>query len=302
MKKVVIVYHRVDFDGIFSCCTIIRKLGDMEYDLVGYDYSDKSLPNYTTWPEMYDTLYMADVSFPSDAMLFLKNRMNRFIYEDHHEVSINKSKEFGYDDLEGRREIGISAAEITWLDLFPEEEVPLIIQYVSAHDVWDKKRFNWINETYPVHLYLETTYDLSLSKTLKDFPELITYRKKKIRPFFRKGKFIKNYFDSKNRGFVRKYSFEVSVGGKYTAIAILNTDFTSSIFDSLGDKYKLFIVANRISSEKFKISLYGTECEELKDFSCGEFCKSLGGGGHRNAASCIVGRETFDSLIYDCKI
>src|SRR5574344_340352 len=164
MKKAVVVFHKVDYDGIFSCCEVVRWLEKsieyIDWDLVGYDYSDKELPDYKDWPNLYDTLIMVDVSFPPESMVFLKDKMREFIYEDHHAVNIDNSIEYGYDNLKGIRDINFSAAENTWKDLFGNE-VPMIIQYVSALDIWNKDRFDWNLETVPIQLALKVNYGVS---------------------------------------------------------------------------------------------------------------------------------------------
>ena len=304
MKKVLVVYHRADFDGIFSCCVVGKWLTEnhLEYEVLGYDYSDKEVPDVRNWPEKYRMLVMVDVSFPPAVMSRLKSEMEQFRYEDHHEVSIRLSQGYGYSDLLGRRDISVAAVENTWLDLFPGQPMPDIIKFVGASDTWNMDRYNWETETVPVDLSLEATYGISYQNIFSAFETLLGYSHEEIRKqFMIPGRLIKTYNDKKNASFCKRYSFEVLVDNKYKAIAILSPEFSSSILGSRYADYDLFIIANRVSSEFYKVSLYRKDEPGSCDISCGEYCYKFGGGGHKNAASCIVGLDVFTNLIINNK-
>ena len=306
MKKAIVLTHR-DYDGIFSGCIAEKWLREnneyQSWDLIQYDYSDKDIPDYTEWPEKYDTLIMTDVSLPSEvAMRFLKEKMNEFIWCDHHIGSLKKAEEFGYGGNKGIFNIDHAACENTWRYFFPDRDIPLIIRYIAAADIWDHVSFPWESETTTIQLAMQASYGLKYEKISFSFEELLRLGKEDIEEqFIQPGTLIKKYVDRRNMSAVKRYSFEVKVGSKFTAIAMLSTDFTSSIFDSVGKKYDLFVVANRVDSGKYKISLYGKEDSEiLGDFSCADYLREhYGGSGHARAAGCHVGQEVFNKLIVE---
>jgi hypothetical protein len=303
IKRAIVVYHKVDYDGLFSCALVNDWLTlsntYISWDLLGYDYSDESIPDYSEWGDTYDTLIMVDVSFPPEDMLKLRESMEEFIYEDHHAVSIDNSIEYGYSDLYGIRTTDRSAAYNTWMDLFPDNEVPVIIKFISDLDTWKKDEYNWEEELIPFNYAFETEFGLSIASIKTRMNSLCNMSLEDLKEkYIEKGKLIKKFVDRKFKNSTNKYSFEVTVDSKYLGIAILGTDFTATIFKSVYQDYDFFLIANRVDDTRYKISLYGKQ-EESHDFSCGEYCKKFGGGGHKTAASCIVGIDTFIKLIKD---
>ena len=304
MKKAVIVYHKVDYDGLFSCSIVNKWLRENPYiswEYVGYDYSDPNIPDYSEWKDYFDTLIMVDVSFPPEDMVRLKKEMREFIYEDHHIVSIDNSKKYGYDDLEGIRDINNSAAYNTWLDLFTNKKVPLIIKFISDLDIWNKKDYSWEDILVPFNYSLNSKYGLNITSINFKLDKLINMNLEDLtKNFIETGLEIKKYVDRKQESEVKKYSFEVKVDDKYTARAIIETNFSATIFNYFYESYDFFIIANRVDDSRYKISIYGKNENDI-DFSCGEYCAKFGGGGHKTAASCIVGLDKFIELITNKK-
>lgn len=301
-KKALVIWHNRDFDGLWSYLISkawLEREGFYVMNL-GYDYSEP-VPDYSGWGKEFDIIMMVDISFQEPAdMLGLKNVMgpDRIIWEDHHLVSIQKSIDNGYDDLKGHRENGISAAEICWLDLFPGTEVPLIVQYVSAHDVWNKERFDWNNETEPIQSALYFRYGVNPTALEPEFRYLLSMGYVDLeKELMKEGRIIRYSKEMNDRAKVKRYAFEVRVGEeKHPAIAIVNPEFGSTVFDSVANQYSLFLVTNRIERGRYKVSLYADETKT--GFNCGEYLSQrYNGGGHKGAASCIVGVEEFIKIL-----
>lgn len=304
VKKALIIWHNRDFDGLFSYLISKAWLEREGYyvDGLGYDYSEP-VPDYRGWSDMYTLVMMVDISFQEPAdMMALKSVMGpeRIIWEDHHLVSIQKSIDNGYDDLKGHRENGISAAEICWLDLFPGSPVPLIVQYVSAHDVWNKERFDWNNETEAIQSALYFRYGINPVALEPEFRYLLSMGYVDLeKEVMKEGRIIRRSREMGNTSKVARYAFEVKVGpNRHPAIAIMNPEFGSTVFDSVANQYSLFLVTNRVEKGRYKVSLYADETKT--GFNCGEYlAQKYNGGGHKGAASCIVGIEEFIKILED---
>lgn len=298
-KKAIIFYHKVDYDGLFSCCAVLKFLKKQpEYTTVneyGYTYGDQ-IPEFSEIVKIYDTIFIVDLGFPSDAMIFLKNSGREIIWLDHHETWISTSEKDGFSDLPGKREIGVGACEITWKYLFSKWKTPKFLEYLSAYDVWNKSRFSWESLIYPLQLALKLKIGMNLEKAYKIWPNL---KGEYLNNLVMKGRELAKYEKQRNKSYVGCYSFPITVAEKYKGIAMLTPSFTSTIFDSVKDDYQVYCCMNIKHGTLPTLSLY---CEEgAVDISLGEYLISKYGeraGGH--ACSCgtsLSMKEFMDILI-----
>ena len=309
MKKAIVIYHRVDYDGIYSCCVALKWLKEnnsyIDWDIYGYTYGD-ILPNYEEWCSKYDTIIMSDISFPDSVMLYLKENVRNLIWCDHHVTALERAKVSGFDDISGIREIGRGACELTWKYLF-KTEAPYFIQLLSTYDVWDKERFDWENEVIPLQYSLKAKYSLSIDLASLHFEESLKLSPSNSDEVISLGKLIQDYQDQKNKSAVRNYSFPITIANKFKGICILGTDFGSGMFKEVMADYDVYSVANMRTMEDgtktFQVSLYA-EPGRI-DFNLGEYVYKKYGdraGGHACACGLKLDLEEFLKLIIDGEI
>lgn len=304
MKKVIIIYHKVDFDGVFSCC-VARKFftENPEYsepELLGYTYGDP-LPEVQSLTDSYDTIVMVDISFPGNTMIGLHNNMfasrKELVWIDHHVTAINDSHDLGYNRIPGNRTIGTAACELCWQYFYPSQPVPEIIRFVSSYDVWDKIRYSWTEVTMPVQLALRAKYGVWIESVWEDLDSLIYASPEQIEALISSGALISKYLERTWKSAVKNYSFEILVAGRLKGICIMSTEFSSNIFGSVCNDYDVMCVVNRRDHDTYSCSLY-IEPERFGDFSAGEYLKAnYGGGGHKGAAGCVLNHSQFERLI-----
>lgn len=97
MSKIVVIYHKADFDGIF-CREIARKFLPAA-ELIGWDYGD---PEPEVGPE--DALYILDLSVPG----LMKHPS--LVWIDHHKSAIDKYPA----TIRGYRIDGVAACRLAW--------------------------------------------------------------------------------------------------------------------------------------------------------------------------------------------
>lgn len=289
----IVIYHRVDLDGIFSALIVKNTVNDCS--VYGYNYGDdlSLIPN----PKNYDKIFMVDVSFPPEIMLKYKESGTEIIWIDHHVTAIDSSISYGYANLPGLRRIGTAACELTW-EFFngPKIPAPDVIQLAGTWDVWNKTRFDWINVVSPFQKAMKATYGTSFENIQRDFNKLIYLSPEELDKMLDIGRVIIRYDNYRNMGAVGRFSFEILVDNRLPAICMIATEFSSTIFDCVANKYNLYCVVNT-NTEVYSLSLYGKE-ECLGSFSCGEYLKNkYGGGGHKAAAGCQINFDTFVNLI-----
>ena len=292
-----IVYHRVDTDGVLSYEIAKKKLSEEGYEVIpcGYNYGD-SIPEF---PGDMEMIIMVDISFQPDIMNYLKNfyGIDRVFWIDHHITAIESSLANGYSDMKGVREVGIAACELCWEFFYPNTTTPHLIQYCGAYDVWNKDRFDW-NDVLAIQYGFRNAYGTLIEKIDNDFERLIQ-DPNIISSLKVQGEAILNYLNRKWKSEVKNYAFEVQVDGKYKGICILGTEFSSNVFGSVLDKYDLYIVVNRKGPNVFNISMY-KEPDRVPEFSCGGYRGII--FGHRSAAGGTLNLDQFIDLITNCRI
>lgn len=301
--KALIVYHRVDFDGVFSCCLAERFLdetpGCLEYEILGYTYGDE-IPNFKYYIESEGINYIiiSDVSFSTDIMLYLKEKYDNkeigLTWIDHHITSIVDSEKNKYDDIPGVRGVERAACEYSWKYFYPNEICPEVIEYMSAYDIWDKTRFDWENSVLPLQHALFDKYGVSETKIMDDFGKLLYMDEPELENLISYGRKLLNFKRKGWKAAIKNYSFEITVAGKYRGIAILSTEFSSLLFGDKSVEYDVMCVMNRKNNDCYCFSLYVDPSKTI-DFNAGEYLKEkYNGGGHQKAAG---GKLNFDQFV-----
>ncbi len=298
MQRYLIIFHRVDYDGIASMSitkkAILEKYPDVIIETLGYNYGDE-LPLIDNLLVVYTNIFLVDICLPPDTMKKLK-ASGKAVWLDHHITQINESVSEGYSDIPGARINGTAACEICWKWFYPEEPIPESVLYLSYYDTWRHDVFDWNNIILPFQYGLRATYSLDSNKFFSEFYNILDHPEELISL----GSGILQYLNSTWKGSVKGYSFPVLVDGKYNGVCMLTTTFGSSQFESVKNQYDCFVCVNRKSSDYYNISIYvSDECE----FNSGEYMKlNYNGGGHAKAAGGSLSLEQFIRLVRDCLV
>lgn len=299
MNKTLIIYHRVDYDGIFGglvAYNFYKNVGDV--NLLGFNYGDK-LPDIGDIILNYTTICMVDISFPVPEMIRLKES-GKLVWVDHHE-NIIKELGFSEDDVPGKRAQGKGACELMWEFAIGDIEAPKLIQLISAYDVWDHKRFDWENEVLPIQNALKAHFGTSIDLVLKEFNNnCSTFEIDKL---MEEGKIIQKYLQIQYSGWCKTYSFPVQVDGKYSGICMLSPLFSALQFKRVENKYDIYLIVNRSGDGIYKVGIYKNESRAL-DFDCAKYAHDVykTGNGHKCAAGFTINDEQFMNLVVNKKI
>lgn len=296
--NILIIYHRVDFDGLFSG-SIARKyfteVEGLEPQFLGWNYGD-NIPETNYLLQSFDKIVMVDISFPPEVMKELADS-GKLVWIDHHCTAINNSINHGYDGAHGIRVNGTAACELCWQFFYPGTVCPKIIQYIGAYDVWNKSKFPWEEETLPIEYAIKTKFELKFNKLYNNLNDLIS-NQKIIGYLINTGKSILEYNRATWRTWVKTYGFPVTVAGRYNGIALLSPQFGSSMFESVIPDYDIYVVVQRKTATTFSLGMY-KEPDRLPEFNCGEYVSKSyeNGGGHPGACGCLINLEQFTKLI-----
>ena len=184
----------------------------------------------------------------------------------------------------------------------------MIIQRLSAYDVWDRGRFNWENEVLPLQAALKVTYGIGEKYIWPHFENLIRLEETGLNILLDTGRIINKYDAMRFKSEVGRFAFPIVVAGKYKGIAMLGTAFTSLVFQSVFSEYEVYCVFNRKNGRKengeieevYSLSLY-SEPDRI-DLNLGEYLKSKFGdaaGGHASAAGAQISFDDFMKLLIE---
>ena len=122
MSSVAIIYHRADYDGLFSGAVAALAHSQKSYSLIGWDYGDY----VPALPADCSEIVMLDICIPE----FMEDP--RLTWIDHHKSSITK-----HGSHKGVQQVGTSACVLAWRYYFPNRPLPEVLRLVGKYDVWD---------------------------------------------------------------------------------------------------------------------------------------------------------------------
>lgn len=323
MEAILIVYHRIDFDGSCSMA-IIRKWAESqgyEVEIRGYNYGDPKPERSGPWlggirirPERYDKIFIVDCCLPAETMKYWSTQ-TEVIWIDHHCTAIKESVEQGFDDLNGLREEGVGACELCWRYLYSGTPAPPIVQLLSTYDVWDQKRLDWEGLTLPFQYGLR-------ARGLSDAEQFYEFYRDAIEAplnialniessIVAEGLAILRYARECGRRACKAYGFVVTIGGKrrgkgrrlIKGLALLTGHFGALEMEesarALGCDVAVCLNRSNTDDGTYKVSIYaGSSASAVEEFNLGEYLKVYyRGGGHRAAAGGTLTKKEFQKLL-----
>lgn len=302
MDRSLIIYHRDDLDGVCSAAllrifisTVVE--GDYKIDLRGMSYGN---PEPTVDEcKGYNRVFMADFSF-KDTTGFFKELLNEgciCYWFDHHKTSIGR--ENVPEEVLGVREVGKAACRLIHEYFWGNKHENLIVEYLSAYDVWGKKTYYW-DEVMQFQYGMRTRVGLSV-KEMENYlrwywwDEGCERQMKFLETVCNEGRVILKANAQRNESELKIFSFVADVFG-YRALMMNTTEFNSTTFEPLYDpeKHDIMVPFCVRPDGTVRVSFYTT-----KDIDCSEIAKQFGGGGHAKAAGATW---KFDHLLWFVRV
>lgn len=283
MKRIGIVYHRSDLDGIGSYHITAWALAssdpNIEITPLPWEYGDPL-------PEVYGftQIYLVDISLPTLTMKTLHDYYgDNFIWIDHHKTSLQDSIDQGYDGANGIRTDGLPSAIELCLEFF-QKNINLFqgARLLSLYDTWRKEdpEFNWEEVILPFQVGFKAEFFHAPKKfNLEDTMEFVVQLKEPLR-FIRKGRDVLEY-QKKIHESSAKRAYPLDIHGIRFA-AVNQGEVNSTVMDSVAFDYEaMFIYRYDGTNRKWRVSLFA---EENCPHDLSVIAKSYpGGGGHRHA-------------------
>lgn len=291
--KIIVIYHRADYDGIF-CREIARKFLGETAEYIGWDYGDSD----AIVPPNIEIIYMLDIS--------IESWMNdpRLIWIDHHKSAMEKF----HHGIPGYRIDGVSACRLAWQWFtanppagffslgvgrftegvephnnncqlpgkfqFCERQVsePEAVRLAGEYDIWDKRDPR------------AELFQHGLRGAKRDLPALLEISQPAVdyvAQILEEGRAI-NYAKSReNAGIITSYGFDVEFEG-LKFLACNHARFNSHLFTAgIRPEHDGLLGFNFDGLKKeWRVSLYGISG---KDIDLSLIAVKYGGGGHKGA-------------------
>lgn len=257
--------------------------------MIPYTYGDSN-DNLLKSTKYSDVICVVDVSFGEDTYKIMKGWKDKgkdIIWIDHHKGVLEEADKWDIV-IPGIRKIGTAACELTYNFFFGE--CPLIIKYLSAYDVWDKKRYDW-DDVFNIQYAMRSKIGLCVYTMEKYINKQIDnmyvpgWEEKEIDKMIEIGKAITTFLFIKNKGEVKNYSFIGEIDG-HRAICMNTLESNSTTFKSIDPEYmeneniEIMMPFAVLPNGLVKFSLYNEEGKP----NCCNIANRFGGGGHAGAA------------------
>lgn len=279
-----IIVHHLDADGRASAA--IAHYFGAEGPFYEVDYRDE-FPVDKIPPG--SEVAILDFSPENEAVktwLWLVNNCKKIIWVDHHKSSIKIFNQFRdlypalakkVDDFFSEARSGAYLSWKYW-GYNSMQKMPRAIMMIDLFDRWkhddDKEILDFIAGL--------DTFDYG--PTADIWPMLFSQDAESvIAKICKNGAIVRKYKEQQAKETLKRIGYETEFDG-HKAIVINATDKGSKTFDSVKDKYPLYMVWN-FDGRKYEVSLYRREGET---FDVADMCQKRGGGGHVGTGGFVV--------------
>ncbi|MDQ5957552.1 MAG: hypothetical protein QG614_527 [Patescibacteria group bacterium] len=271
MKNTVIIYHKNCLDGSASAWSAWLKYRE---EAIYVPASDReNLPS-----EIIDIenkkeveLYILDFSYPKEVLLKLQSEFKKLTILDHHKTAkeaIMSIRDYVYSEDK-------SAAYLSWEYFHPNEEVPLIVKYISEGDMW---RYS-LPDYSLVLSYINSSNGKNIFDSLSEKRKFIDDHFDQVLVI---GKILEENFKEKvNQNLENKY--KINFAGYEVWAVNGSKEYRSHVGNELAELSGTFGVYFYIHQNILRVSL-----RSVPDFDVSVIATKLGGGGHKNSSGIDV--------------
>jgi oligoribonuclease NrnB/cAMP/cGMP phosphodiesterase (DHH superfamily) len=289
MKKITIIHHSADFDGLF-CREIAKKFltaPDVDLTVIGWDWGQPQIP----FPDE-GMVYVLDLS--PDCLTHTPQRAaSALIWIDHHKSAIEKWP----TQILGYRIDGVAACRLAWqwftcetkfidcrhdASLLPEKQAyvdravvePYSVRLAGEYDIWDHRDPN--AKVFQFGLRSVEAEHLSWERLLTADSQIY------VDQLLSNGRLLQRYQQQNDAAIITKLGFLVEFEG-LKFLALNTTAKNSQAFDAL-DKPETghdALLKFNWTGKVWDVSMY--HAKHRTDLDLSAIAVKRGGGGHRGA-------------------
>jgi len=286
MNRVIIVYHRADFDGLASAAIVHKRYsGNVDVSsikLCGVNYNlTHSLDHIRLTSD--DIVVIVDFSFSKERMNDIAQQVQKLIWIDHHSTAID---EIGEDSYLGLSRKDTAACVLTWMYFYRDVPVPESVKLIGEYDIFNTHGEEWEDKVLPFQYGLRTMRD-KLNQVWDPAVigrwDTLFHSTFDINTIIDKGNIILEYNDNSYRS-MSLLMFDgvlTTPSGKVLRVKCLNIPMSNSlVFKHVEKTGTDVFITFSITPDRTNVTFYSDTVH------CGQIAKEYGGGGHAGAAGC----------------
>lgn len=123
-----VLYHNHCADGFLARVIAQRKLGfAVKYHAVNYKEPVPMVFNH----DLDADVYILDFSYPRETLEWIRSKVRKLVVLDHHKTALENLKGLDYCTFDMKK----SGAMLAWEHFFPKQLPPMIVRYVQDRDL-----------------------------------------------------------------------------------------------------------------------------------------------------------------------
>lgn len=293
-RKHVVIYHAHCQDGFAAAWCFWKKAqveGQPEYSFIAGEY-DKPLPKGLEGAHVY----LVDFSYKRPEMLELLEKAHSVTMLDHHQSAI-QGLLTGPDSLLNHSKLdaglcttNLSGAMLAWYYCFGYKKAPDVLLHIQDRDLW---KFDLANTEKVSQYFFSLPYDFTIwTLAIYDYETSISKRE----AMQSAGDALTRAHDQEVESQCKKYGWVELCENIYPAVNA-SYNYASAIGAHLSPFYPAVVIYQILHDNTVKVSLRSNKDSELAT-DVAKLAEAYGGGGHKNAAGCIIALEEFaDALM-----
>lgn len=262
------IYHANCTDGLMAAGVVYHKFqGDCFFHAYNYGWAPPDIAN--------SEIFIVDFSFPAPTLYGLLGKGNKVTVIDHHKTALEELQKVRHPDFTFHFDLERSGAGLTWDVLFPDTPRPTVVDRVEDRDLW---RFKYADSR-AVHMALQL-----VSKTRIDaWASFITDTEADYSVLLGNGQPILRYHELMVEQFVERPHW-MQLGGHWIPVVNAPYMYASDVAGALAARgLGKFAATYYLDGKVAHLSL-----RSRGEFDVSEVAKQYAGGGHKNAAGCII--------------
>lgn len=282
-NNILVVYHRIDWDGLMSAIVAEKALGEVDFLPMNYGDRIPTLEELQQW----EKIYILDFSFPKELVQQLLELGTRVVWIDHH---ISAIKSYDGFEVDGMTDINFSACELTWFWFFPLKKMPRSIELLGEYDIFNKReRYASWDEILQFQMGARL-----IDLTLVAAEQMLYVSPEEISLIETQGWAVMQAKRQEEKTAFSRSAWDVTIDGR-PAKALLTHDMSSLICEQtlVTGVADIVILLNRRDDGNFQCSL---RVSDRSDWDASVWAKAHRGGGHRQAAGCQLTVDEFLKL------
>jgi len=277
-KNTLVLYHADCMDGYAAAWAAWKQLGNSA--------KYKAVRHHTPMPDFPDAavIYIVDFCYPMETLVLAAKKASKIVVLDHH---ISAQKDFekyqNKQSLPSNLEMSFiqehSGCVISWKYFQGNTEVPLLLQHIEDHDLWNHQ--------------LPKTEEICRALYLRLPVNFYAFDKVKLSTLRREGELLVKQ-QKLNVARLFKARHKVVLNNKKGLAVNAPGMFSSDLGHELAEKSGTFGLTYFYHGKNQR---YECGLRSIGDFDVSELAKEYGGGGHKNAAGFRVDQATFLSFL-----